>query len=101
MNSHTSLEQPEQHGFLNRALSRILNACVLGELNLVISGPGKSGRTTLLRALGQASLRTVFAPVPGQPRAVFQNEPACLGGLEQNGFDRADLTEAALTWGPA
>ncbi|MEV5203200.1 ATPase, T2SS/T4P/T4SS family [Streptomyces sp. NPDC053720] len=242
MNSHTSLEQLEQNGFLNQALSRFLNACVLGELNLVISGPGKSGRTTLLRALGQAApayqrivtleplpqlglagpgrqvvemsgphttalvplalhhdahrilvdqpetdalpavlqamssgrgsmctvtaadprdaidqltdlctaalgpaaprqveeavdlvihlshhpgqpgghrfishisettrhhqnpavaLHMVFAPVPGQPRAVFQNEPACLGRLEQNGFDRADLTEAALTWGPA
>ncbi|MEU2949760.1 ATPase, T2SS/T4P/T4SS family [Streptomyces xanthochromogenes] len=44
-------------------------------------------------------LRPLFAPVPGQPRAVFQNLPLCIDRLEHHGFDRAALADASLTWG--
>ncbi|MFC5805315.1 ATPase, T2SS/T4P/T4SS family [Streptomyces formicae] len=46
------------------------------------------------------ALREVFAPVPGQPRAVFRNLPARINELEHAGFNRAWLTDATRTWGP-
>ncbi|MEV6726222.1 ATPase, T2SS/T4P/T4SS family [Streptomyces xanthochromogenes] len=52
-------------------------------------------------AVGQTGvLRPLFTPVPGQPRAVFQNLPACIDRLERHGFDRAVLIDASRTWGP-
>ncbi|MFD9630308.1 hypothetical protein [Streptomyces violascens] len=48
----------------------------------------------------EITLRAVFRPVPGQPRAVFQTLPACIDQLERHGFDRAVLADASHAWGP-
>ncbi|WP_351230075.1 ATPase, T2SS/T4P/T4SS family [Streptomyces sp. NPDC002133] len=45
------------------------------------------------------TLQQVFAPVPGQPRAVFQNRPARIQDLEHASFDHTWLTDATRTWG--
>ncbi|MDR3605768.1 MAG: ATPase, T2SS/T4P/T4SS family [Oligoflexia bacterium] len=46
-----ALEDLVAHGMLDRRMDYLLRACVLGKLNILISGGTSSGKTTLLNAL--------------------------------------------------
>lgn len=53
-----TLEDLVQRGMLDRKMAYFLNACVLGRMNIVISGGTGSGKTTLMNALASVVPRS-------------------------------------------